>query len=144
MYLNALNFLNTKSFVSLRFVGILWRYFRIWFRYLPSANPENFRSKYICPLKLWKSDTPFTHFYLSSPCIWMHQISSILRPSYLWDSLVFNKDISACDFTAFSPQTRKISEENTYVPQNYGSLIPRSPTFALARHVFECIKFLEY
>ena len=69
MYLNGLNFLNTKTFVSFRFVDIFQRYFRIWFRYPPSTDPENFRKKYLCPPKLWKADTPFFQFYLSSPCL---------------------------------------------------------------------------
>ena len=69
------------------------------------------------------------------------RISKILRHSYIFDWLIFLKDILEFDFATHPLQSVKISEKNTYAPQSYGRLIPR---FSLPRHVFEWIKFLEY
>ena len=45
------------------------------------------------------------------------RISRMLRHSYLFDWLIFFKDISEFDFATHPLQSLKISEKNTYPPK---------------------------
>ena len=141
MYLNGLNFLNTKTFVSFRFVDIFQRYFRIWFRYPPCTDPENFRKKYLCPPKLWKADTPFLQIF----AIYLNALNFYNTNTFV--SFLF-VDIFHRYFRIwfrYPPCTDPENFRKKYQcpPKLWKADTPFS-NFTLARHVFKWIKFLEY